>query len=314
MDLVIETRELITVTVQGVRLLGTYHKPRRERTLDGNANGVGVLFVNSGFMPRSAAGDTAVYWADALAQSGYPCLRLDLTGLGDTPGDLTANVRDFVALVNAGYYGSILAGAVEEFAKLFRLQGVVVAGHCAGGVSAIYAAATCQVVKGLILLDPYFHLGEEPVSATRHRIRSLALRNPLVGLISDFYGRVKQLWQFPKRWWLPGNANLSLIRCWTQLAHARIPIIVLTAPMAARNAHEFDYIYHLERVSGVAPRVVVRQIEGTDHAFVKGDGKRLVRSQMEQWLSAHFPLECGEASRGSTEPLPVNIQVACCPE
>jgi pimeloyl-ACP methyl ester carboxylesterase len=47
---------------------------------------------------------------------------------------------------------------VNQLVKRFGLSGVVFFGHCAGAVSALYAGAASSDCKGLILLDPYFHV------------------------------------------------------------------------------------------------------------------------------------------------------------
>jgi len=78
-------------------------------------------------------------------------------------------------------------------------------------------------------------------------------------------------------------------------------MLVMMAPMAARNAREFDYIGHLRQNSGASDLVSVNRIEGTDHAFVKGEGK---------WLSFHSPLETGEERGTPSDHNPLNVQVA----
>ena len=76
----------------GFQFVGTYHKPAShipEASLDADASGqIGILIVNSLTAPRAGNGDSAVYWADLLAQDGYPCFRFDLPGLGDTGPDI----------------------------------------------------------------------------------------------------------------------------------------------------------------------------------------------------------------------------------
>ena len=70
----IESRELITLDGLGVLLRGTYHKPQdklsRSRQDIRDRNRIGVVFLNSLFLPRTATGDSAVYWAEALCSAG----------------------------------------------------------------------------------------------------------------------------------------------------------------------------------------------------------------------------------------------------
>jgi hypothetical protein len=78
-----ENRELITLECQGLPICGTVHHARTS-TVDGDkGKRLGIVFLNSLTLPRAATGDSAVYWSDALAASGYPVFRVDLPGLGD---------------------------------------------------------------------------------------------------------------------------------------------------------------------------------------------------------------------------------------
>lgn len=90
MNAAIETRELISVAFGGIRLWGTYHRSHGGRSGVpedlAEKHRVGVLFLNPGFQPRAALGDSPVYWADSFAKCGYPSFRFDLPGLGDSGG------------------------------------------------------------------------------------------------------------------------------------------------------------------------------------------------------------------------------------
>ena len=289
----IHNREIITVSANGINLQGTYHKVPAEGSsvpLGLNENSrIGILFLNSGFQPRAASGDAAVHWADSFARCGYPSFRFDLPGLGDSKGDLPTDLLDFVRLVNIGRYAPFLSSATKNLTKRFNLSGVVIIGHCAGSVSALYAAAASNDVKGLVLLDPYFHCEEPESTNVRKEFRSLVLRNRLAAYLSNLYDHLKYLSQLVRRKVLPKNANLPLLRCWKQLAFARLPILVLQAPTETWRKGDFDYIHSVRRISRSNHRIDIKRIEGTNHAFVKGPGKEAVREHTEQWLRTYFP-------------------------
>ena len=301
----IETREIITVAVGGINLRGTYHRAPGERSASSlgvhENNRIGVLFLNSGFHPRAASGDGAVYWADWLATCGYPSFRLDLPGLGDSDGDLPREVDDFLDLVNAGRYAPLLASATKNLIERFHLSGVVIAGHCAGAVSAIYAAVASNQVKGLVLLEPYFHREELESTGIRKGFRLWVLRNRMAGYLSRLYGHLKHFVLLVRGNELPENANLPLIRCWHQLASAGLPILVLKAPAPNPRAGEFDYLRYIQLISDPRRRIEVKRIERTNHSFVKGPGKEAVGRQAEQWLRAYFPRTRCEASEASND-------------
>lgn len=226
----IETRELITVDVGGVCLRGTYHRTHAERpgppAQRGMENRIGVLFLNHGFLPRAAPGDSAVYWADSFANFGYPSFRFDLAGLGDSDGDVPAQMHDYV---NAGGYAPILSATLKEIVERFSLAGVVIMGHCAGAVTALYTAAASKECRGLVLTDPYFFLPRERTKI-RVELSRWSSWSRLGALVSDLYYCLKYIRLLVRRNRPPANANLPLLRCWNQLASAGIPMLVMKAP------------------------------------------------------------------------------------
>lgn len=280
----IETREVITIEAGGFRLQGTYHYAEEfQESSPCRNNRIGILFLNSGFLPRAADGDSAVYWADAFSKCGYPSFRFDLPGLGDSDGDLPVLMLDFVHLVNDGRYAPLLSTLTKNLTKRFNLLGVVVVGLCAGAVSAIYTAAESTEIKGLVLLDPYFHLKQANASShgMRAHMRGLFDRLRYFGLLV-----------LGNR--LPRNANLPLIRCWKRLVSTGVPMLVMMPSATKPKAGEFDYLRHFSQRSD---RVVVKRIERTNHSFVKGPGKEAVRTYVEKWLADCFPLAEDGAER-----------------
>ena len=277
---VIESREVITLDAGGILLRGTYHRCEGELPdsppAPSKSNRIGVLLLNSGFLPRAAFGDSAVYWADSFAKCGYPSFRFDLPGLGDSEGNLPVQMLDLVHLVNAGRYAPLLSTAAKSLTARFNLFGVVVMGLCAGAVSAIYTAAASTEVKGLVLLDPYFYL--QQAGTNRYRVRAH---------MSNLFNNLKHFSLFSCTKKVPRNANLALIRCWTRLASAGVPMLVLTASTSKPEVGEFDYLFQL---TSQYSRIIVKHIERTDHSFVKAPGKAATRAQIEEWLADYFPL------------------------
>jgi len=289
-----ETRELITLGGVGVLVQGTYHRPRRQNggaaTGLSELNRTGVLFLNSLSVPRSSTGDSAVYWADSFAACGYPSFRLDLPGLGDSDGAIPGELLDFI---NAGGYKSIAAAKVRELCRRFGLSGVVIVGHCAGAITALYAAGECHECKGLILMDPYFHLAKAVRPKVRLALSDWARRSRVGGFLSDVYDLVMKCRLHLFGGSLPANANVALIGRWKQVASAGMPILLLKAPGlkssgAKPRAGNFDYLTHVLKLAGHRSDVVVRFIEGADHSFANRSGRALVRKHAESWLTAHF--------------------------
>ena len=301
----IETRESITVVSGGVRLQGTYHRPARPAMEEKRR--VGVLFPNSGVLPRAAGGDAAVYWADWLAASGYPSFRFDLPGLGDSDRDPAAEGIDFQAHADAGGYAPWLAAIASDLVERFNLAGVIVVGHCSGAVTALFAAAATRRIVGLILLDPYFHVQQDSEVQTalnnwnKRVFRSLdggwaarlKLREAGVKVLSGLrkiYHRLNGNRLLVRRKKLPGSANLPLIRCWNQLASAGVPMLILRSPSYAPKAGGFDYIDYLQRRSPRGSCMSLEPVEGASHAFAERQSREAVGKCTERWLQACFPI------------------------
>ena len=231
-----------------------------------------------------------------------------MPGLGDSDGDLPQNALELVGHIDAGGHVAVLSHAVRNLVQRFGLSGAVVVGHCASAVSALDAAAESDTgVRGLVLLDPYFHLRQEisqpsmsspwPIRVVRQlqstwdhkwqRLRDWVVRTQLGGHLQTMHDYVKYLLRCSRRDALPKNANLRLIRTWKRLASAGLPMLVFTAPPPKPMLGEFDYFRYLRTTAYSS--IVLNPVEGTNHFFVKGDGKETVRAHTERWLRACFP-------------------------
>jgi pimeloyl-ACP methyl ester carboxylesterase len=304
MDQAIEGRELVTLDGLGVLLRGTFHRPHgcnhAESKVD-KQTPIGILFLNSLSLPRAATGDSAVYWAESLAGRGYPSFRFDLPGLGDTAGDIPNELLNFI---NAGGYARMAGAKVKELVERFGLSGVVIVGHCAGTVSAIYAAAACVFeCRGLVLLDPYFHVPQAIRPAVRRGLSDWALRSKTGRILSNLYDRTRKIRLLLRRNAPPRNANLPLLNRWREVASTGLPILIIKAPSrkatgTGPRVGEFDYLKHVLNLAGRKSQVVVELVEGTDHSFANRMGRVGVQQYIEKWLGNYLPLR---------EDVPVNV-------
>jgi pimeloyl-ACP methyl ester carboxylesterase len=251
-----------------------------------------LLFLNSLALPRAATGDSAVYWADSFARSGYPTFRFDLPGLGDSDGQTSTDLLDFI---NCGGFGPAAAGIAKQLVERGGYSGVVLVGHCAGAVTANYAAAAFKKCKGMILLDPYFHLPVAKRPESREKLSGWARRSALGKPLSNLFDRVKHLKLFLRGSTLPGNANTKLLSKWKELSAAGLPILLFKAPgIKAQGSKprvgEFDYLEYVRKLAGRKSDLVMKSIGESDHSFANRAGREAVRQEVEGWLASHFPL------------------------
>jgi pimeloyl-ACP methyl ester carboxylesterase len=301
-----DTRELIDVEVLGLRLRGTFHRPVEPfaeafsvtRPGSGRQGQTAILFLNSLALPRAATGDSAVYWADAFAERGYPAFRFDLPGLGDSDGETSTDLLDFI---NAGGYAPSAAALAKELAARAGISGVVIIGHCAGSVTAVFAAAACDECKGLILMDPYFHLPVAKRPEVREKLSDWVRRSTVGRMLSNLYDRAKVVRLFLRGAAPPGNANVALLGKWKQTAGTGLPILMFKAPGIKATGSkprlgEFDYIQHVLRLAGRRSSVMVKTVEKADHSFANRAGRDAVRQEIEIWLDTYFPFQSSETN------------------
>jgi pimeloyl-ACP methyl ester carboxylesterase len=298
-----EARRLITLHGIGGVVRGTHHEAQLESS---GTQRIGVLILNSLSPSRAAAGDSAVYWADAFAKSGYPAFRLDMPGFGDSDGDPPPELLKFI---NTGGYGPIASALMRKLSEEFELSGVVVVGLCAGAVSALYTAAASKDCRGLVLMDPYFHLPLPARSWLWQKLTGRISRTALGRAVSIGYDRLTDLRLYLRRNPMPENTNFPLLKCWKTVAPTGMPILLLKAPTTKPRGEEFDYVRYLLEQAGSNSRVVVKVVEGAGHTFSNRAGRTGVRELTEGWLNLYFRLPgyeayansfCGEAADLST--------------
>jgi len=123
----------------------TLHTPKR--AVPGHSN-VGVIFIASGVRSRRGPSRLYVRFARRLCEVGYPVLRYDPAGIGDSPGAPGTSVfkkKEFLdcteSVVNAIDYLQVAAG----------VERVAMAGLCGGAYSALTASVAEPRVEFLML-------------------------------------------------------------------------------------------------------------------------------------------------------------------
>ncbi len=290
-------RDALTVKIDGVLLHGTSH-------LGPAAGKIGLLFLNSGSLPRSSRGDLYAHLSDALAEKGFPCFRFDLPGLGDSQGEVPNEYAEFYELVQEGEYAATVVRLAKDLRHAYGLSGLVLAGICGGAQTSVFAAAKERddAIAGLVLLDmPFFLYRRSPVPAVKAPSTSLLgrIRSRIAGGKARFRDWVlAQKWepQATKVYYglkrittrangsaLPPNTNLPLLKALTGLLEGGMPALMVTAHPPIPEPKSFDYVGHV--AAKADDRLEHAKIQGTTHSFVENGGSEAVLEAISAWLA-----------------------------
>jgi len=131
----------------GQGLVAIFHLP------ESNVKKTGILFVHSGVQGRHGNTDQYVAYAREFCRNGFPCLRFDPHGLGDSEGTIDPiDMRDFYGSIQTGRYVEDTLQAIEEF-KLLGVDNIVLFGLCGGAITALLTASMSKDVHGILLLS-----------------------------------------------------------------------------------------------------------------------------------------------------------------
>jgi exosortase A-associated hydrolase 1 len=227
------TEQPLLIPVQGDRLVGVLARPAQP------AAALAMLIVVGGPQYRAGSHRQFVDLARRLAGAGYPTLRFDVRGMGDSEGD----ARSFEALDD-----DIAAALDALFDSCPGTRGVVLWGLCDGASAALLYQDRRQDprVAGLALLNPWVRSAQ---SASRT-------------LVTHYYAqRLRQ----PEFWrkLLRGGVSPGAIAEW--LRHRR------TGRAAASAADSASYQQRMARAWKRFPGRLMLVLSGLDYTAKEFD-------------------------------------------
>jgi hypothetical protein len=134
---------------------------------DGGASGVAFVFMNAGVIGRVGPHRLNVKAARRVAGQGFPALRFDLSGLGDSRAAAGTLGFEQQAIADLREAMDFLQGEVG--ARRFVLSGL-----CSGADNSYAAALADERVAGIMLFDPYAY----PTLKTKLRLVATRLKKP----------------------------------------------------------------------------------------------------------------------------------------
>jgi uncharacterized protein len=248
------------------RLLGILHAPSP------GSRPIGVLIVVGGPQYRAGSHRQFVLMARAIARAGYPVLRFDHRGIGDSDGDS----RSFEQLDD-----DIRAALDALHREHHGLRGSVVMGLCDAAAAALMYCSRDARIAGLILANPWVRTESGEARAyVRHyyanRLLQAAFWRKVAAGGFDFVGSMRDFLR--KLWTSTRGRSASETRASFRermlegLTRFRGPILLQVSGRDLTAAEFMDLCESDRRWgSAIARRNVdVRRYERADHTFAEG--------------------------------------------
>lgn len=257
-----------------------------------NGGRTALLFFNAGIVHRIGAHRLNVKLARAAALAGYPSLRFDLSGLGDSrPAPPGPGFEDQAC--------ADIASAIDAACDLFGVSEIAALGMCSGADNAYRAALRDERIRGLILLDPYAY--ESRGAAIDHVLARAAdpsrwrrkLTSVLAGSRRDDAPPEKagddgQSRPVPPR--EEFGADLA------RLTDRGVSIYILYTNFVARfvnRPRQFAETFSDFDFSG---RIDVDVTSDADHTYTWLDSQAALEERMIRWLRRRMPVDAGRAA------------------
>lgn len=277
----------------GEQLLGILHQS------DAGARELGVLIVVGGPQYRVGSHRQFVLMARDIAAGGYPVLRFDYRGMGDSSGP----ARTFESVAE-----DIAAAMSAMNRELPGLDRFVLLGLCDAASAALMCCASDERVAGLVLINPWVRT---ETGAARTLVRHyyvnrlfepafwLELVRGKIPLGEALHSLVSVL-----RKSLAGETGASarhsrhfLERMLDGMRAFRGPVLL---QMSGRDltAREFEDLCRQDEAwSAVVRRPQVARVDlaSADHTFSARDDLRLACEAVLDWLGKHWPRQPGNA-------------------
>ena len=269
--------EPVVFPCAGDRLIGVLHRPR-------NPHATGVVVVSGGPQYRVGSHRQSVLLGRHLARAGFPVLRFDYRGIGDSEGEFAGfeAVDDDIR--------SAVDCLVDNIDGLKRLA---LWGLCDGASAAAFYANRDTRIAGLVLVNPWVRTEATVAQAYIKnyyggRLASSDFWRRLARLEVDLGGAARDIWRGLKGLSglsgatetaedLPGRVAHSLRRY-----EGRVLLILSAADLTAQ---EFDTVIvksSTMRAWRRDPRVTLRRLEGANHTY----SRVLWRDQLHDWTVA----------------------------
>lgn len=277
------TEQVLTFDSQGNRLIGILHQPEQLTTQ------VGVVVVVGGPQYRVGSHRQFTLMAREFSGAGYPVLRFDYRGMGDSAGEYRGFEQvddDICAAIDA------LLDAVPT------LDGVVLWGLCdAASACLMYCNRGDGRIAGLILANPWVRTqsGEASAYLKHYYLQRLLQRSFWTKLFGGSFNIGRSLRELlvtvrqsrePKAGSGPPVEHFieRMLRGFRKLDR---PVLLLTSERDLTAQEFLDFTQKQPQWRALLSRAGVRHVslKGADHTFSSRADAQLVSEACIAWLS-----------------------------
>lgn len=236
------------------------------------------VLVTAGVTPKFGPFRLYALLARALAAEGYPTLRFDMDGVGESPPQsLHLPLRDRTALE--------VAASVSHACGSFGVDRVILGGLCSGATDTLRHALLDDRIKGVILMDPFSYA--TPGSRWRYNLlrvlgrllKAAGIWEPLAAHPAGISARLID-YQYMEH----GESSRvleALLRRGTRVH------FVYTGAMRERMNHR-SQVQHMFPDISFGGGVTVTHFPHTDHTqYLEEDREALVKSIVTQVRRCH---------------------------
>jgi alpha/beta superfamily hydrolase len=148
----------------GQRLFGMFHQPDRAQAAD-----VAIILLSPGVKMRVAPHRLYNKMADRFVALGYPVLRFDFFGLGDSEGTVDeVLLADLYGAIQVGRYVDDTIAAMDWMQQTHGTGRFIMAGLCGGAITGLLARVKDERISGLLSLAIPVILDGSTIDVTKY--------------------------------------------------------------------------------------------------------------------------------------------------
>ena len=302
---------------EGHRLFGILHHVGQPRPAD-----TAILLLSPGVKGRVAPHRLYKKMADRFVTLGFPVLRFDFHGLGDSEGEAPdALLADLYGATQVGRYVPDAIAAMDWMQQRYGIARFIAAGLCGGALTGLLAAQRDRRVVGLLGLSIPVILDGSNIDFTKYMTTT-----QLKGTRNRYFGKFRlwdpDVWRSWRRFFTfqshyslivrsilkplraglqgaarrtnpdtqPGdNTNPHFLPAFRAMTTSSRPIFLAFAE-GDRLWYEFEQKFlarHGEELQASAGRYEVHVTKEANHIFSNTEWQQDVLEQSSRWLQRH---------------------------